>query len=120
MIDFETLDDEREVARLANEIIRRGIHSKEDLIDALRLRKLIKQAQEAKFTKLAHWNDLLMRFEAVTHPCDAFLDEPLHPVRPNIRRGSINVDGKVYNLVETTRKSMDNEQVYRLWKHGLV
>ena len=96
-------------------IAKYGIHSKDDLVHALRIRRELKRLQDEGFRHLASINSALADVEAETHKRDQFLDEPLHPIRPNVRRGSIEVDGKKLFLVETTQTLTGDPKIVRLW-----
>ena len=97
-------------------VIRHGIHSKEDLVHALRIRRELKRVQDEEFKHLTSINSALADVEIETHKHDQFLDEPLHPVRPNVRRGSIEIDGKKLFLVETEKLNCHGEKyAFRLW-----
>ena len=107
--------EDRELFAAVDLTLKKGIHTRDELVEALRLRKELKRAQDAKFNRLTNLTAALSRLEGLTHTCVELLDTPLHPVAPNIRRGSITVDGKKMSLVETTQTVMDDQRVIRLW-----
>ena len=107
--------EDRELFAAVDLTLKKGIHTREELVEALRLRKELKRAQDAKFNRLTALNIALSRLEGLTHTCVELLETPLHPVAPNIRRGSVTVDGKKLSLVETTIIEGDQERVIRLW-----
>ena len=107
--------DARKLVELSKTLVKAGVHSKEDLIAALRLRRELKRVQDERYRGLEIVSAALANVEIETNKHDRFLDEPLHPIRPNVRRGSIMVDGKKLFLVETTQTLTGDPKIVRLW-----